>query len=151
MSEPLIVRNEITIDAPASKVWDALVNPEQTKKYMFGCETVSEWKVGSSLEWKGHYEGQDMVFVKGEIMAIEPDKYLAYTTIDPNSDIDDISENYLKVTYTLEENNGQTLLKVTQGDYNQVAEGEKRYQEAFNGGEGWNPILVEIKRVVEEQ
>jgi len=151
MGEPLIVKNEITIDAPASKVWDALVNPEQTKKYMFGCETVSDWNVGSSLDWKGHYEGKDIVFVKGEILAIEPDKYLAYTTIDPNSDIDDISENYLTVTYTLEDNNGQTLLKVTQGDYNQVAEGERRYQEAFNGGEGWNPILVEIKKVVEEQ
>ena len=150
MSEPLLVKNEIAINAAASKVWDALVNPEQTKKYMFGCETVSDWHVGSSLDWKGHYEGRDMVFVKGEILAIEPDKYLAYTTIDPNSDIDDISENYLKVTYELEENDGKTLLKVTQGDYNQVAEGERRYQEAFNGGEGWNPILVEIKKVVEE-
>ncbi len=32
MSKPLIVENSITINAPAGKVWDALVNPEQTKK-----------------------------------------------------------------------------------------------------------------------
>ena len=56
--EPVIVKSIITINAPASKVWNALVNPEQTKKYMFGCETVSDWQPGSSLLWKGSYEGQ---------------------------------------------------------------------------------------------
>jgi uncharacterized protein YndB with AHSA1/START domain len=149
MNQPLVVKSEIAITAPIAKVWDALVNPEQTKKYMFGCETVSDWKPGSSLEWKGHYEGKDMVFVKGKIVEIAPEKFLSYTTIDPNSGIDDVSENYLTVTYDLEENNGQTILKVTQGDYNQVADGEKRYQEAYNNGEGWNPILIEIKKLVE--
>jgi hypothetical protein len=42
------------------------------------------------------------------------------------------------------------MLTVTQGDYSKVAEGEKRYTEAFNNGEGWNPILVEIKKLVEQ-
>jgi uncharacterized protein YndB with AHSA1/START domain len=149
MSQPLIVKNEININAPASVVWDALVNPEQTKKYMFACETVSDWQVGSSLDWKGHYEGQEMIFVKGNIVDIQTGKFLAYTTIDPHSAIDDISENYLTVTYTLQETNGSTLLTVTQGDYSTVAEGERRYQEAYNNGEGWNLILLEIKKVVE--
>lgn len=151
MSKPLFVKNEITISAAAAKVWDALVNPEQTKKYMFGCETVSDWKVGSSLEWKGHYEGVDMVFVKGEILEIQPEKFLAYTTIDPNSGIDDTSENYLRVTYAISSKGNDTLLEVTQGDYSTVAEGERRYQEAWNNGEGWNPILTEIKKLVEQE
>lgn len=75
MSKPLIITNSITINAPAEKVWDALINPEQTKKYMFGCETVSDWKPGSELLWKGHYEGNDMVFVKGKIVAINLEKF----------------------------------------------------------------------------
>lgn len=149
MSKPLVVKNVITINASADKVWDALVNPEQTKKYMFGCETVSDWKPGSSLLWKGSYEGKDMVFVKGTIVDIKPGKYLAYTTIDPNSTMADVPENYLTVTYTLTPENGQTVFTVTQGDFATVADGEKRYAEAFNGGEGWNPILVEIKKLVE--
>jgi len=150
MAKQLILKNSIAINAPVSKVWDALTNPEQTKKYMFGCETVSDWKVGSPLLWKGSYEGKEMVFVKGNIVDIKPEKFLAYTTIDPNSTIDDISENYfLTVTYNLSVEKGQTVLTVTQGDYATVAEGERRYQEAFNGGEGWNPILVEIKKLVE--
>jgi hypothetical protein len=24
----------------------------ETPKYMFGCKTVSDWKVGSTLDWK---------------------------------------------------------------------------------------------------
>jgi len=149
MEKSLFVHNSITVHAPVSVVWDALVNPEQTKKYMFGCETVSDWKVGSPLLWKGEYEGKEMVFVKGHIVDIQPNKRLVYTTIDPNSTIDDVSENYLAVTYDLSEDKGSTILNVTQGDYATVAEGERRYQEAFNGGEGWHPILVEIKKLAE--
>ena len=151
MNHPLIVKNTILIKATAKKVWDALTNPEQTKKYMFGCETVSDWIPGSSLLWKGNYEGKEMVFVKGNIVTIEPNKILAYTVIDPNGTIEDIPENYLTVTYLLSNENGQTLLTVTQGDYSKVANGEKRYKEAYNNGEGWNPILEQIKKLIEEE
>ena len=146
----LQIKNNITINAPAKKVWDVLTNPEQTKKYMFGCETVSDWKAGSTLEWKGNYEGKEMVFVKGKIADIIPEKLLVYTTIDPNNAaMKDSPENYLTVTYNLKEENGVTVLTVTQGDYNKVADGESRYKEAYNNGEGWNPILVEIKKIAE--
>lgn len=150
MTAPLIVQNTITIHAPALKVWDALTNPAQTKKYMFGCETVSDWKAGSQLLWKGVFDGVEVIAVKGNIVTIEPGKLLAYTTIDPNSaTVEDIPANYLTVTYKLEAQNDHTILTVTQGDYSTVADGEKRYTEAYNGGEGWNPILVEIKKLVE--
>lgn len=151
MKTPLIVKNNITIKAPAAEVWDALVNPTKTKQYMFGCETVSDWRVGSSLLWKGVFDGKELVAVKGEILELQPGKRLVYTTIDPNSTIDDVSENYLRVTYDLKPENGHTVLHVEQGDYATVAEGERRYNEAFNGGEGWNPILAEIKKLVEAQ
>ena len=147
--KPLIVQNSIVINANASKIWNALINPQQTKKYMFGCEAVSDWKIGSTLLWKGEYEGKEMIFVKGSILDIQPEIFLAYSTIDPNSSIPDISENYLTVTYRLLEKDGKTTLTVTQGDYTKVADGETRYQEAFNHGEGWNPILIEIKKLVE--
>ncbi|HZE83962.1 MAG TPA: SRPBCC domain-containing protein [Puia sp.] len=149
MTGPLIVTNSILIHAPAPRVWDALVNPAQTKKYMFGCEALSDWKPGSSLLWQGEYEGKNMVFVKGKIVEIDPGKLLAYTTIDPNSGMEDIPENYVTVTYRLSEEKGQTLFSVEQGDFAGVADGERRYTETYNNGEGWNPILVQIKAVVE--
>ncbi|MFT3845834.1 MAG: SRPBCC domain-containing protein [Lacibacter sp.] len=150
MSNELIIHNEILINAPASIVWDVLVNPQQTKKYMFGCETVSNWNVGDELLWRGEYEGQQMVFVKGFIKKINPDKELSYTVIDPNNPaLADVPENYLTVTYLLKEENGSTTLTVTQGDFACVAEGEKRYADSYNNGEGWNPLLVQIKAIAE--
>ena len=147
--EKLIVRNSILINGTIAKVWDAVVDPEQTKRYMFGCEAVSDWKISSPLLWKGSYEGKEMVFVKGIILDIQPGKLLKYTVIDPNSSMPDIPENYLNVTYELSEQEGQTNLTVYQDGFENAAEGEKRYIDVYNNGEGWQPILVEIKKLVE--
>ncbi len=149
MKQSLIITNTIAINAKAAKVWDVLTKPEQTKKYMYGCETVSDWKVGSELLWKGEYEGKEMVFVKGIIQKLEPEKFLTYTAIDPNSTIDDTSESHIVITYSLTSQGGLTTLTVTQGDYSKVNEGERRFKEANNGGEGWNPLLIEIKKIAE--
>lgn len=149
METPLIVQSEIVIAATAAKVWDTLVNPAKTKIYMFGCETISDWKVGSDLLWQGEYEGKEMVFVKGKILEIEPEKLLKYTVIDPFASYPDIPENYLNVTYQLIEEDGKTKLIVIQDGFETAAEGEKRYKDTYNNGEGWNPILVQIKEVAE--
>ncbi|MDN3657865.1 SRPBCC domain-containing protein [Ferruginibacter paludis] len=147
--ENLVVKNNIIINAPAVAVWGALINPEQTKKYMFGCKTVSDWKVGSPLLWSAMYEGKETVFVKGTIVDIVPQKLLKYTVIDPNATMADIPENYLNVTYELSGPDGEVNLTVTQDGFEGAADGEKRYQDVYNNGDGWNPILVQIKGVAE--
>jgi len=149
MENKKTVTNTITINAAATAVWDALVNPTKTKLYMFGCETVSDWKVGSDLLWRGNYEGKEMVFVKGKIKTIEPGKLLVYTVFDPFASYPDIPENHLNVTYKLEQQALQTILTVIQDGFEGAAEGEKRYQDVYNKGEGWNPILEQIKQVCE--
>lgn len=151
MAVESFIHNTITIQAPPAVVWDMLVNPQQTKKYMFGCETVSDWKVGSPLLWRGVHEGKELVFVKGNIVKIEPNRLLVYTVFDPFSTMPDIPENYLDITYELIPEKGGTTLKVSQGDYTKVAEGERRYNESYNNGEGWNPLLVQIKKLIEEK
>ena len=142
------IENTLRIHAPAAKVWDALTNPAETKKYMFGCEALSDWKPGSPLVWKGVFNGVEMIAVKGHLVDIRPKAFLAYTTFDPNSKMEDKAENYLTVTYALQEDNGYTTLTVTQGDYDKVAEGKRRYDESVAGG-GWMPILEAIKKIVE--
>ena len=146
----MIVKSTIAIKAPAAKVWDILTKPEETKKYMFGCETVSDWQAGSPLLWRGNFNGTELVAVKGYIITIEPGAYLEYTVIDPNNpEMPDVPENYLTVTYSLSEEAGQTILTVTQSGFEKAANGKKRYEETYNNGEGWNPILVQIKDIAE--
>ena len=148
MSQPLIVKSSVFIHASAARVWDTLTNPQQTKKYMFGCEAISDWKPGSPLIWKGVFNGVEMVAVKGNIVSIVPNKSLVYTVIDPNNpNIPDIPGNYLTVTCDLDEEGDQTLLTVSQGDYSTVAEGPARYEDTRKGG--WDSIMDQIKAVAE--
>ncbi|MBK6544168.1 MAG: SRPBCC domain-containing protein [Saprospiraceae bacterium] len=146
------ITNQIIIKASLSKVWSALTDPDQTQKYMFGCKTVSNWNIGDSLLWIGQQEGNDIIFVKGFILEIQPNRLLKYTVFDPNNPlIPDLPENYLNVTYELIEKDDHTQLTVTQGDYTKVEDGERRYQESYNKGEAWNPILIKIKKLVESE
>lgn len=149
MSEPLFIRNQIDIHADVAAVWDALVDPDKTKVYMFGCAALSDWKLDSPLLWEGTWEGVTAVFVKGVVTHIDAGKRLDYTVFDPNGTLPDVPENYLTVSYTLEPIPGGTRFSVSQGDYSQVGNGAQRYQDSYNNGEGWNPILVQIKALVE--
>jgi uncharacterized protein YndB with AHSA1/START domain len=148
--EEMIVKNNIAINATPEKIWNVLTNPNETKKYMFGCETVSDWKQGGELLWKGFYNDEETVFVKGYILEIVPNRLLKYSVIDPNATYPDIPENYLSVTYKLDKQNGHVLLTVIQDGFEGAAEGVRRFEETYNNGEGWNPILVKIKKIAEE-
>ncbi len=147
--DELVIRNNILIEAPAEKVWEALTAPEMTKKYMYGCEAISDWKIGSELVWKGVFDGTEMVAVKGNVTALEKDRLLSYTAFDPNGTIPDIPENYTTVTYRLSPQDGKTMLEVTQGDFANVADGERRYKDATADG-GWQPILEAIRSLAQD-
>lgn len=147
MAKELVTRGSVQINAPTAKVWEALTTPEWTRQYMFGCDIVSDLKVGSPILWKGLMEGKEVVFVKGTIVQNKPGTTLKYTTFDPNMGIADVPSNCLTVTYELSHHNGQTTLKVSQGDFAKVEQGEKRFNDA---GEGWDPLLIKIKELVEK-
>ena len=52
MENKLVAKACVEINAPVTKVWDALTNTKLIKKYMFGTEAVSDWKEGSKIVWK---------------------------------------------------------------------------------------------------
>jgi uncharacterized protein YndB with AHSA1/START domain len=147
--EPFVI-STIAIDAPIAKVWEALIHPEQTKQYMFGCAAISDWRIGSPLLWIGVFDGVEITAVKGYVVQFQPESIIEYSVFDPNSStLADVPENYLNVTYLLSTENNQTILEVRQGDFTKVVDGQKRYDETYNNGEGWNPILAQIKAMVE--
>lgn len=49
MSFEKTIVNTVLIHASKENVWHTLVNPSKTKVYMFGCETISDWQIGSDL------------------------------------------------------------------------------------------------------
>ena len=145
MKNEVMLRNSIRLRAGVQSVWTALTDPAMTRHYMYGCEALSDWKVGSSLVWKGAMDGK--VYVKGNIVEIQRDKLLSYTVIDPDSGIEDIPSNYLTVTLELSEEGRDTILSVTTGDFSVVADGETRYKHSLGG---WEYVLKGLKDLVEK-
>jgi uncharacterized protein YndB with AHSA1/START domain len=143
-SKSLFTSDEIYIETPAQTIWEVLINPEMTKQYMFGCEVICDWEIGSPILWKGVQDG--VVYVKGNLLQFDPCNIFSFSVFDPNATYPDIPENYLVATYTLSEKNNRTHLKVIQGDYLKVADGQKRYQDSIDGG-GWAPVLESIRKL----
>jgi len=100
MSKSMIIKEEVLFRASAEQVWDLLINPEMTKQYMFGCEVLSDWKIGSPVHWKGKTEDRKtVVYVQGEVLEYNEGVKVSSTTFDPNSGMEDIPENYVTLTY----------------------------------------------------
>ena len=71
MDTSTIARVSATIEAPVSRVSEALVSPALIKRYMFGASVASEWKEGSPITWKGEWKGKAYED-KGVILRLEP-------------------------------------------------------------------------------
>jgi len=58
MNHQLEVKKTIEITASLMEVWHALTDQETIKKYFFGTTAISDWEEGSSLIFKGEWEGK---------------------------------------------------------------------------------------------
>ena len=67
MNSKYVARATTTIRAPVSKVWQALINPEINKQYLFDTDVISAWKEGSPIIYKGVWNGKPFVD-KGKIL-----------------------------------------------------------------------------------
>lgn len=141
MAENLKVQTDVAIQAPVSRVWQALTDPALIKQYLFGADTVTDWKKGSSITWSGEYEGkayQD----KGTIIDIVPEKLLHTTHYSPMTGKKDKPENYHHVIYELSPENGDTKISVTQDNVTDEKELEHMQK-------NWNMILQGMKKFLE--
>ena len=142
MKNNITGRAAITINAPASKVWEALTTPAIIKQYFFGSDAVSDWKVGSPLIFKGEWQGKQYQD-KGTILESVPQKKFKYSYWSSMSGIEDKPENYVDVTYELTENNNATTFTVTQE--NIPDEKTKEHSE-----ENWRKVLGDLKKLLEK-
>ena len=141
MKNPLIAKTTIEINAPASVVWHALITPELIKQYLFGTEAISDWQEGSTVIYKGEWEGKTYED-KGKILKLIPNELMVATYWSSMSGIEDLPENYNTVTYTLTSNGEKTTLEVTQD--NIATEETKQHSE-----KNWTGVLEGLKKVVE--
>jgi uncharacterized protein YndB with AHSA1/START domain len=137
----LTLKTSIDINAPASKVWEALTNPEIVKQYFFGTTVKSDWKKGSPITWEGEWEGKGYKD-KGEVLDVDPGKLLKYSYWSSMGGTEDKPENYVNVTYDLSESDGKTTFTITQE--NIKTEEAKKHSE-----DNWQWVFGKMKEMVE--
>ncbi len=142
MDKDLLARASININAPCEKVWNALVNPEAIKQYMFGTNVVSDWYEGSPIIWKGEWQGNSYED-KGVILQLKPERTIQYSHFSPLSGLPETPDNYHTVTIELSANGNQTQVLLAQD--NNATEEARAHSE-----KNWGMMLAAMKKFLEQ-
>jgi uncharacterized protein YndB with AHSA1/START domain len=143
------VNQTIEIKADPAAVWDVLTSPEMTRQWATAftgqaAELVSDWNVGSTVDWKSIPDGQ--VFASGTVTASEPEWLLRFTLFDVDVEPpQDISSND-GITFTLFQHSGSTLLTVAQGDFAKIPDGDRYFRTT---AANWARAMPRIKELAE--
>ena len=136
-----VATSDITIAADADRVWTVLTDPATVKEFMFGADVETDWSQGSSITWRGEWEGKEYAD-RGEILEVEPGRRLVMTHFSPLGGQEDKPENYHTLTWTLEEERGGTKLTLSQ-DNNASPE------EAEHSKGMWDQLVASVKEIAE--
>jgi len=135
--------NEITIKAPAERIFEALTNPDQRLKwwggeYFKGTHMESDLRVGGKWMMRGTGMGDKPFAVSGEYRVIERPNVLTFTWV--ASWPGDAAETLVR--FDLEENAGVTRVRVTHSGLT---------SESARAHRGWPDILAWLQAYVENK
>ena len=131
----LLIEKTIEINSPVAKVWRVFTDPVLTRQ--MGGEYVSDWKVGSSLRWKGP---GGKLLTNGTILKVELEKLLQHNLLDAAGNVTSI------ITYEFHNANGNTMLRAQEAFTN--AQTNEAFAEA---SEGWDAALEGVKAAAEKK
>lgn len=143
MDKNLIASHSVEINTNPEKLWDVLTNPHKIKIYLFGTETITDWKIGSPILFQGEYNGQAYKD-KGNILENIENKILTYSYWSNFSGSEDIPENYSLVTYKIES------LGKNKTKFKWIQKGFASKDGQCHTEEGLKPMLDTIKKLAEE-
>ncbi|MDP1800220.1 MAG: SRPBCC family protein [Bacteroidota bacterium] len=142
MKSDISVKVSAVINRPISDVWEALTKPEIIKQYFFGADTITDWRIGGSIVFKGEWEGRSYED-KGIVLRFETNKILQYNYWSSMSGIEDTPENYVTISYFLSSENGKTSLTISQENI----PNEKMKE---HSGQNWKKVLNSLKILLEQ-
>ncbi|MFB0496932.1 SRPBCC family protein [Mucilaginibacter sp. OAE612] len=139
--EKLTVNVQVKFKAPMAKVWQGLTDPAMVKKYFFGTDLESSWRVGEPIKFSGEWDGKKYED-HGTILDIDPGIFVKYNYWSSMSGTEDKPENYANITYNLTGNNGETELTITQDNV-------KNEEAKTHSEQNWKGIFEGLKKLVE--
>ena len=130
-------KTSVDVAGTPEQVWDALTNPEMTRRYYYGTDILSDWKPGS--RWTSESDGK--LYLEGELLEVDAPNRIVQT-FHIASEEPAASETPSKVTWQLTSlGGGQTRVQMIHED---MAQATRDYVEG-----GWEHILAGLKSVVE--
>lgn len=142
MENSLTVKTGISINAARHNVWQALTDPRLIKQYLFNADVESDWQKGSSITYSGEWEGKSYQD-RGKVIEIVPEQLLHITYLSSSSNKEDKPENYANVIYSLSEEDGTTVISVTEDNI-------ENDEQLRNCEQNWNNVLENMKRLLEK-
>ncbi|HEY0332331.1 MAG TPA: SRPBCC domain-containing protein [Stenotrophomonas sp.] len=133
----------VEINAPADRVWDALINPSKVKLWQYGSEVVTSWEPGTPIRFITPW-GEKVFEQWGTLIEFVPNKILKYSLFAPRPGLSDSQENYFYMTYLLDEGHEGTKLSVIQDDPRPQIPSAQDHED-----DGENAILKGLKELVE--
>lgn len=141
MTVDLVAQASTTIRAPLARVWQALVDPDLIKQYMFGTTVASTWRKGAPITWTGEWKGKPYQD-KGTILEIAPGLRLQYSHFSPLAGLPDAPENYHTVTIDLVPVGDDVRVTLTQ-DNNASPEAREHSEK------NWTGMMDGLKKLLE--
>jgi uncharacterized protein YndB with AHSA1/START domain len=126
------------IETTPEKLWEALTSSEFSKRYWFGTELKTDWKVGSPFALVMNGTTTDV----GEILEVDRPRRLSYTFHHVLSEAAR-KERPTKVVFVLEPHGKLVKLTLTHEGF---AEGSKHLDGI---SKGWPAILSSLKSLLE--
>jgi uncharacterized protein YndB with AHSA1/START domain len=126
------------IETTPEKLWEALTSSDFSRRYWFGTEVQSDWKVGSPLALVMNGTTTD----EGKILEADPPRRLAYTFHHVTSEAAR-NERPTKVVFNLEPYGKLVKLTLTHEDFevgSVILDGISK---------GWPAILSSLKSMLE--
>ncbi len=127
------------IKTTPEKLWEALISPEFTKQYWFNISIISDWKVGSSMQ----YVMGDEAKVEGKILEFDRPKRMTYTFREMHGDSS--KEPPTKVTLEIEPELGTETVRLTV-THTEFVENSKHRPSI---SQGWPAVLSGLKSLLE--
>jgi uncharacterized protein YndB with AHSA1/START domain len=132
----------VLLNATPQRVYKALTDPAEIKKYLFGTDVKTDWKVGSKITYSGEWEGNKYED-KGEVVEVRENELLHTTYFSSMSGQTDNPDNYSNVIYKITPVGNQVILTAVQDNCRDL-------QARDHSEQNWNSVLQLLKEVVEK-
>lgn len=142
------IQKQVTLRAPRSRVWRAIVNAEEFGKW-FRAALEGPFVEGSPIRGRITYPGYEHLTFEWHVEKIQPENYFAFRwhpyAVDPQTDYS--SEPTTLVEFRLEDVDGGTLVTIAESGFDQLPAGRRLDAFRMNDG-GWEEQTRNIERHV---